>query len=186
MDGDPKDRVHLTVEISTFIQRGQAASFPLRYAQRCFKILGTLLADHCAPFNLSLDAICFMRDSTCPEPMDRPSSCQLPCKTWGAMAQQRTTFTCWWSTRRRFPSPQLVNHLKGVSSRMLRKQFPDLAARGAQLWTPSYFGCCVVAGRHTRVNSGSAEPPAEPGRAVSNLTARRDPAPRLPRAPRRQ
>jgi putative transposase len=32
-----------------------------------------------------------------------------------------------------------VNHLKGVSSRMLRKGFPELAARGAQLWTPSYF-----------------------------------------------
>jgi putative transposase len=33
----------------------------------------------------------------------------------------------------------LVNHLKGVSSRMLRKEFPELAARGAHLWTPSYF-----------------------------------------------
>jgi putative transposase len=33
----------------------------------------------------------------------------------------------------------LVNHLKGVGSRMLRKEFPDLAARGAHLWTPSYF-----------------------------------------------
>jgi putative transposase len=33
----------------------------------------------------------------------------------------------------------LVNHLKGVSSRMLRKEFPDLARRGAHLWTPSYF-----------------------------------------------
>jgi len=68
--------VHLTLEISAFTQRGQAASFPLRYAQRWFKILGILLADHCAPFNLSLDAICFTRDSACPEPMDRPSSCQ--------------------------------------------------------------------------------------------------------------
>jgi putative transposase len=29
-----------------------------------------------------------------------------------------------------------VNHLKGVSSRMLRKDFPELAARGAHLWTP--------------------------------------------------
>ena len=27
----------------------------------------------------------------------------------------------------------LVNHLKGVSSRMLRKEFPELAARGAHL-----------------------------------------------------
>jgi putative transposase len=33
----------------------------------------------------------------------------------------------------------LVNHLKGVSSRMLRKEFPELAARGAHLWTPSHF-----------------------------------------------
>ena len=33
----------------------------------------------------------------------------------------------------------LVNHLKGVSSRMLRKEFPELAARGAHLWTLSYF-----------------------------------------------
>ena len=33
----------------------------------------------------------------------------------------------------------LVNHLKGVSSRMLRKEFPELTARGAHLWTPSYF-----------------------------------------------
>ena len=33
----------------------------------------------------------------------------------------------------------LVNHLKGVSTRMLRKEFPELAARGAHLWTPSYF-----------------------------------------------
>ena len=33
----------------------------------------------------------------------------------------------------------LVNHLKGVSSRMLRQEFPELAARGAHLWTPSYF-----------------------------------------------
>ena len=33
----------------------------------------------------------------------------------------------------------LVNHLKGVSSRMLRQEFPELAARGAHLWTPNYF-----------------------------------------------
>ncbi len=33
----------------------------------------------------------------------------------------------------------LVNHLKGVSTRMLRKEFPVLAVRGAHLWTPSYF-----------------------------------------------
>jgi putative transposase len=33
----------------------------------------------------------------------------------------------------------LVNYLKGVSTRMLRKDFPELAARGAHLWTPSYF-----------------------------------------------
>jgi putative transposase len=34
----------------------------------------------------------------------------------------------------------LLNHLKGVSTRMLRKEFPELAARGAHLWRPtSYF-----------------------------------------------
>jgi putative transposase len=33
----------------------------------------------------------------------------------------------------------LVKHLKGVSTRMLRKEFPELAARGAHLWTPNYF-----------------------------------------------
>ncbi len=33
----------------------------------------------------------------------------------------------------------LVNHLKGMSGRMMRKEFPELAARGAHLWTPSYF-----------------------------------------------
>jgi putative transposase len=33
----------------------------------------------------------------------------------------------------------LVNHLKGVSSRMLGKEFPELPACGAHLWTPSYF-----------------------------------------------
>jgi putative transposase len=33
----------------------------------------------------------------------------------------------------------LVNHLKGMSGRMLRKEFPELAARGAHLWTPSHF-----------------------------------------------
>ena len=33
----------------------------------------------------------------------------------------------------------LVNQLKGVSTRMLRKEFPELPARGAHLWTPSHF-----------------------------------------------
>ena len=33
----------------------------------------------------------------------------------------------------------LVDHLKGVSSRMLRKEFAELAALGAQIWTPNYF-----------------------------------------------
>jgi putative transposase len=32
----------------------------------------------------------------------------------------------------------LVNHLKGVSSRMLRKEFP-LRPHADHLWTPSYF-----------------------------------------------
>jgi putative transposase len=38
----------------------------------------------------------------------------------------------------------LVNHLKGVSSRMLRKEFPELAARGAHIWTPSYFAASAA------------------------------------------
>jgi putative transposase len=33
----------------------------------------------------------------------------------------------------------LMNHLKGVSSRILRKEFPELAARGAHLWTSNYL-----------------------------------------------
>ena len=33
----------------------------------------------------------------------------------------------------------LVTDLKGVSSQMLRKEFPELAARGAHLWMPNYF-----------------------------------------------
>jgi putative transposase len=33
----------------------------------------------------------------------------------------------------------LVKYLKVVSSRMLRKEFSELAVRGAHLWTPSYF-----------------------------------------------
>lgn len=35
----------------------------------------------------------------------------------------------------------LVNSLKGVSSRMLRKNFPDIVARTykGHLWSPSYF-----------------------------------------------
>ena len=37
----------------------------------------------------------------------------------------------------------LVNHLKGVSSRMLRKEFPELAALGAQVWTLSYFAAAA-------------------------------------------
>jgi putative transposase len=38
----------------------------------------------------------------------------------------------------------LLNHLKGVSTRMLRKEFPDLAARGAHLWTPIYFAASTA------------------------------------------
>jgi REP element-mobilizing transposase RayT len=32
-----------------------------------------------------------------------------------------------------------VNHLKEMSSRMLRKEFAELAALEAQIWTPNYF-----------------------------------------------
>jgi putative transposase len=38
----------------------------------------------------------------------------------------------------------LVNHLKGVSSRMLRKELPELAARGTHLWTPSCFAASAA------------------------------------------
>lgn len=37
---------------------------------------------------------------------------------------------------------QLVNHLKGVSSRMYRKQFAD-SPHAEHLWSPSYFACSV-------------------------------------------
>lgn len=33
---------------------------------------------------------------------------------------------------------KLVNHLKGVSSRMIRKQF-DISPHKEHLWSPSYF-----------------------------------------------
>ncbi|PVU64912.1 IS200/IS605 family transposase, partial [Plesiomonas shigelloides] len=46
----------------------------------------------------------------------------------------------------------LVNSLKGVSSRLLRRDRPDIAARyeyKGVLWTPSYFagscgGACLI------------------------------------------
>ena len=38
----------------------------------------------------------------------------------------------------------LANHLKGVSSRMLGKEFPELAARGTHLWTPSYIAASAA------------------------------------------
>jgi putative transposase len=34
---------------------------------------------------------------------------------------------------------QIVNSLKGVSSRMLRKEFPQLTPHENHLWSPSYF-----------------------------------------------
>ena len=34
---------------------------------------------------------------------------------------------------------QIVNSLKGVSSRMLRKEFPELFPHQEHLWSPSYF-----------------------------------------------
>jgi putative transposase len=37
---------------------------------------------------------------------------------------------------------QLVNHLKGVSSRIYRKQFAD-SPHAEHLWSPSYFACSV-------------------------------------------
>ncbi|MBD0304664.1 MAG: IS200/IS605 family transposase [Tolypothrix sp. T3-bin4] len=42
----------------------------------------------------------------------------------------------------RYSVSQLVNHLKGVSSRMYRKQFTD-SPHAEHLWSPSYFACSV-------------------------------------------
>ncbi|MBD2488922.1 IS200/IS605 family transposase [Aulosira sp. FACHB-615] len=42
----------------------------------------------------------------------------------------------------RYSVSQLVNHLKGVSSRMYRKQFTD-SPHPEHLWSPSYFACSV-------------------------------------------
>jgi putative transposase len=40
---------------------------------------------------------------------------------------------------------KLINSLKGVSSRLLRNEYPDIAARYYKgvLWSPSYFVCSV-------------------------------------------
>lgn len=35
--------------------------------------------------------------------------------------------------------PKLVNSLKGVSSRLLRKEFPSIRTHRNHLWSPSYF-----------------------------------------------
>ncbi|MFB9084696.1 transposase [Erwinia tracheiphila] len=52
------------------------------------------------------------------------------------------TFICWSTTRQKLAVSSLVNSLKGVSSRLLRRDRPDIAAlyyyKGV-LWTPSYF-----------------------------------------------
>lgn len=46
----------------------------------------------------------------------------------------------------KIPLAALVNSLKGVSSRLLRKEYPDLACRywgKTRLWSPSYYaGSC--------------------------------------------
>ncbi|WP_414563573.1 MULTISPECIES: IS200/IS605 family transposase [unclassified Anabaena] len=42
----------------------------------------------------------------------------------------------------RYSVSQLVNHLKGVSSRLYRKQFAD-SPHAEHLWSPSYFACSV-------------------------------------------
>ena len=35
--------------------------------------------------------------------------------------------------------PRMVNSLKGVSSRLLRKEFPNIRTHRNHLWSPSYF-----------------------------------------------
>ncbi len=55
------------------------------------------------------------------------------------------TFTYLISYPPKVPISKLVNSLKGVSSRLLRKEFPELQDRFYQgvLWSPSYFaGSC--------------------------------------------
>jgi putative transposase len=49
----------------------------------------------------------------------------------------------------------LVNHLKGMSRRMLRKEFPELAALGAQVWTPSYFAALDYPARSAQGRLGA-------------------------------
>ena len=51
------------------------------------------------------------------------------------------TCTCWSSIRPKVSVSNLVNSLKGVSSRLLRKGRPDIQKRywKGVLWSPSYF-----------------------------------------------
>lgn len=43
----------------------------------------------------------------------------------------------------RQPLHELIKHLKGVSSRILREKYPQLKSRIPSLWTRSYF-CCMI------------------------------------------
>ncbi len=55
---------------------------------------------------------------------------------------RRTMCTCSSGSRPRSPLSRLVNSLKGVSSRRLRQEFPDLRRhywRANRLWSGSYI-----------------------------------------------
>ena len=43
----------------------------------------------------------------------------------------------------RLPLHKVIKQLKGVSSRILRDEFPSLKSRIPSLWTRSYFSCTV-------------------------------------------
>lgn len=43
----------------------------------------------------------------------------------------------------RLPLHKVIKHLKSVSSRVLREEFPWLKSRIPSLWTRSYFSCTV-------------------------------------------
>jgi hypothetical protein len=58
----------------------------------------------------------------------------------------------------------LANHLKGMSGRMLRKEFPELAARGAHLWTPNYFAASTGGAPIERLMGYMGEAQEKPSR----------------------
>ena len=65
---------------------------------------------------------------------------------WSSSTAKTTLCTCWSTPPPSVSVSSLVNSLKGVSSRMIRKKsFPDIRKKlwGGHLWSPSYFaGSC--------------------------------------------